>query len=740
MRSPDPSFLSKQSRHRSDNLGCRLLMMPLAVLLATMTVNGATWTVDDDRLQNPDAHFLTIQDAIDQAADGDLITIWPGTYVGTGTDPLTGLPNPVMRLENRTLDVEGLEIDGKIVIIDGEDERRGIQCEVHGADVHQVSLTGLHVTRGVGVQFSDIPSIPIETLYPECGGALLAYQVGLHVESCQFNASHAHWGGAAACYKSNVNMTHCQFSDNHSNDWAGALGIGKFSNVLMQECHFESNTAIRGGAISTTASISLDGDMDCNCEWNSGNGNCDPEQLCLYECDLDENPACTDCDSDPIQCAGMLGGTWLINCTLTGNSAQVQGGAICIGGSVESNYPGDPRGYLFDCTLKDNSAGAVGGGIWAFSPTHLLISRCDFINNQADVCIGSGNGVGGGAIGIQGAEYARITDCLLEGNSTHQDGGGIYAIQSNLRVLGTQFVDNWAQGNECEGGGVFISDAWWTSMQDCFFTGNSASRRGGAISTGSSLADLFTINNTRFEKNRAQHEIELACSPCNDCWDEDPIYCQCDGGPGNGGWDIAQNVQGGAIYHLGSSMTLEHCCFIDNKAVSTLVDDSQTTDLFSGGNAEGGAVYREEYQSLIILDCDFSGNNVIPYCHSSSGVCGEAAGGAIYDSDQIDWDQKMLSVQDSTFCENSPSHIDGIIVDESDFDSDMFLDSCFCDGDVNKDGNVNVNDVLAVINAWDSTASDADLDGDGDVDVNDLLIVIENWNQCELELICSSDV
>ena len=66
--------------------------------------------------------------------------------------------------------------------------------------------------------------------------------------------------------------------------------------------------------------------------------------------------------------------------------------------------------------------------------------------------------------------------------------------------------------------------------------------------------------------------------------------------------------------------------------------------------------------------------------------------------------------------------------------------SASASGDANKDGNVDVNDVLMVINAWQQPASDADLDNDGHVDVNDLLIVIENWNQCELELICAAEV
>jgi hypothetical protein len=51
-------------------------------------------------------------------------------------------------------------------------------------------------------------------------------------------------------------------------------------------------------------------------------------------------------------------------------------------------------------------------------------------------------------------------------------------------------------------------------------------------------------------------------------------------------------------------------------------------------------------------------------------------------------------------------------------------------GDINGDGTVNVNDLLAVINAWGPCASPcpADLNSDGAVNVDDLLIVINNWD------------
>jgi hypothetical protein len=53
-----------------------------------------------------------------------------------------------------------------------------------------------------------------------------------------------------------------------------------------------------------------------------------------------------------------------------------------------------------------------------------------------------------------------------------------------------------------------------------------------------------------------------------------------------------------------------------------------------------------------------------------------------------------------------------------------------CPGDINDDNSVGVNDLLAVIAAWNTSDPNADIDDDGVVGVNDLLIVIGAWGVC----------
>jgi hypothetical protein len=60
-----------------------------------------------------------------------------------------------------------------------------------------------------------------------------------------------------------------------------------------------------------------------------------------------------------------------------------------------------------------------------------------------------------------------------------------------------------------------------------------------------------------------------------------------------------------------------------------------------------------------------------------------------------------------------------------------------CPSDVFASGEVDINDLLAVVNAWGANcipcppSCSADIDGDCDVDVDDLLLVVNNWGPCD---------
>jgi hypothetical protein len=66
-----------------------------------------------------------------------------------------------------------------------------------------------------------------------------------------------------------------------------------------------------------------------------------------------------------------------------------------------------------------------------------------------------------------------------------------------------------------------------------------------------------------------------------------------------------------------------------------------------------------------------------------------------------------------------------------DLDGDGVPDECACDADLDGNGDVGFDDLLAVLAAWGPCGGCAeDIDGDGSVAFGDLLIVLSTWGPC----------
>ena len=69
-------FLMQKTLYQIGNVG---IAKELTVAPIVSSSNN-TWTVDDDLQECPTSDFIKIQDAVDAAASGDTILVYPGTY------------------------------------------------------------------------------------------------------------------------------------------------------------------------------------------------------------------------------------------------------------------------------------------------------------------------------------------------------------------------------------------------------------------------------------------------------------------------------------------------------------------------------------------------------------------------------------------------------------------------------------------------------------------------------------
>ena len=132
-------------------------------------------------------------------------------------------------------------------------------------------------------------------------------------------------------------------------------------------------------------------------------------------------------------------------------------------------------------------SGNQGSGLTS-SETRLRLFRVKFRDNH---------GSSGGAVSLISSNLDFARECLFEGNRADGGtGGGIYAEDSPMRVLGCMFRENTAAAG---GGAIAVRDSTNLSIRNTTFIANRSST-GGAVLTDRSAVDVqFSI----FSKNRA---------------------------------------------------------------------------------------------------------------------------------------------------------------------------------------------------------------------------------------------
>jgi hypothetical protein len=269
-------------------------------------------------------------------------------------------------------------------------------------------------------------------------------------------------------------------------------------------------------------------------------------------------------------------------------------------------------------------------------------------------------------------------------------------------------------------GGALYSFSQHTGLVNCTFRDNIAGAWGGA---GSIQADDVRIENCYLDQNEAWVGGGFRVST-PDLTVTDTLFNRNDASAGAGGLDLTSS------WDAAAQAVITDCQFMSNtgrRGGGVVVNENDLTLLRcqfmnNGSDEQGGALFIDD--GLTVIDqCRFS-NNV-----AGSGYSGGAIGCQ-------EWNPEP-EVSMSMFCNNTLEHIDNPFNDLggncfadscADADEDNVPDSCQAAGDVNGDGEIDINDLLAIIAAFgDCDGCPEDLNGDGTVDVNDLLIVLACW-------------
>ena len=408
-----------------------------------------------------------IQDAIDVAADGDLILVTNG---------------PPKFLTN------GLAL-----------------YQIGGGVVYGSQANRVVINKAITVQSFNGPAgtwiignpwpwySAIRCVYLTNGAALVGFTLNKGTTRDSGDTFKEQSGGAVWCESTNAFISNCVIFSNSAEQFGGGVYSGTLSNCLLFNNYvFGFGSTGGGGACSSTLLNSTVSSNFVEYGVSSGGG----VDLCvLSNCTLVGNSAS--------QGAGASSSV-LNNCTISSNSASAVGGGayVCalsnctlVGNSVYHSGLGGGAfgGTLNNCMLADNSAGqggAVYGSYGGYNGLYpAVLNNCNISNNLANDgggTYGNCNLNGCALVGNiaywdgGGAYNGTLNNCTLTGNSAGEFGGGVAGAILGICVLNNCVLFT----NQASSAGA---GAWIAILNNCSLVGNSAPGSFGGSAAGRSV-------------------------------------------------------------------------------------------------------------------------------------------------------------------------------------------------------------------------------------------------------------
>jgi predicted outer membrane repeat protein len=344
-----------------------------------------------------------------------------------------------------------------------------------------------------------------------------------------------------------------------------------------------------------------------------------------------------------------------------------------------------------------------GGGV-RIESSSPLIRGCNITLNHSEYG-------GAGAVTTGSGGTAVFRNCTFYQNEALTYGGGVLIEATSAKVINCTFVENVAFG----GGGVLYSydDGTTLDVVNCTFLDNDGLRAGGALEVADSSDTAATCNvfNCLFARNFADlyggaifTDLEITLTNCTVA----DNHCDFVGG---GMRDVSST---------GSDIT--SCIFWGNTAdfFADTIDGAPTITYSdvedngtSGTNIDADPEFEDDVNGDYHLQC-------------GSPCIGFGSNAAI-ENDSLDANEDTLT---DAIDLDLTTRIIETTVDMGAYEK---IEQSTCYADINENCVIDVDDLLAVINAWGASNTPADvvpLCTNGTVDTDDLLAVINNWGPC----------
>ena len=437
------------------------------------------------------------------------------------------------------------------------------------------------------------------------------------------NTGYSDGGAIHVQYSGNpLYVTGCNFTNNQATSTdegdegrGGALRISSVSTLNLDDCTFNGNSAMYGGALYAPYVASQSSRItNCNFYNNIGSSN----GGAIY---------------------WNANGTTFYNNKFNGNKAD-NGAGLFLAYAVHNTV-------IDDCTFNDNEAMNEGGAIMGiYNENNVQVTDSYFNRNVA---------INGGAIALgQNSNDFTLDNCQFNGNHASGYGGCVYfeSDGEHIDITNSHFDDNFASS----GGAIHLfSSLMDDSYKDvnvigCTFHDNnctSPDARYGGSAIGLNWASDVTIRGCTFDLNHASSNGAVMVDYC---YDVNVDNC-----------DFINNYAGrfgGAFYAYhavgNADVTFTKCTFDNNTAGRS--GGAISTTLFSVNYENLGNVYK----NWAITDCKFTNNkgilsagalylpwttglviNNIPFDNNTAGSYG-----AMY------WSGDSLNIHDVNFTNN----------------------------------------------------------------------------------------